>query len=87
MNKDERYHGLIADLKSKDSWKTEDEFKSYFDFIVVELLRWGDPWMHSSLNNKFLVKYRDYKNNLSVEERIQRMKEDGSVDIKKIIRR
>lgn len=87
MNKDERYYRLIADLKSKDSWRTKDEFMSYFDFIVVELLRWGDPWMHSSLNNKFLAKYRDYKNNLSVEERIQRMKEDGSVDIKKIIRR
>jgi len=87
MNKDERFHGLINNLKNKDSWRTKDEFTSYFDFIVVELLRWGDPWMHSSLNNKFLIKYRDYKANLSVEERIQRMKEDGSVDIKKIIRR
>ena len=85
MNKDERYRGLITDLKKKDSWRTKDEFVSCFDFIVVELLSWGDLWMHSNLNNNFYSKYKDYKNNLSVEDRVKRVKENSS--IKNIIRK
>lgn len=85
MNKDERYHELVSNLKKKDSWRTRKEFISYFDFIKVELLDWGEPWMHSSLNNQFLGQYREYKRNPSVEERIQRAKETNSIE--KIIRK
>lgn len=85
MNKDERYHELIVNLKKRDSWRTKDEFISYFDFIVVELLGWGEPWMHSSLNNQFLKQYREYKSNPSVEERIQKVKDEKS--IKDLIRK
>lgn len=84
MNRDERYHELIATLKKKDSWRTKDEFISYFDFIVVELLDWGDPWMHSELNSKYLSKYREYKNNPSVEERIRKVR--ATNNLKKMIR-
>lgn len=85
MNKDERFHGLIADLKSKDSWRTKDEFVSCFNSIMVELLTWGDPWMHSEINNKFIQKFRDYKNNVSVEDRILRVKKN--LNIQNIIRK
>jgi len=85
MNKDERYHGLIANLKSKDSWKTKDEFINCFNAIMVELLTWGDPWMHSEINKKFIQKFRDYKNNISVEDRILRAKKN--LNIQNIIRK
>jgi len=85
MNRNERYHELVANLKKRDLWRTKDEFISCFDFIVVELLGWGEPWMHSSLNNQFLKQYREYRSNPSVEERIQRSKNENN--IQKIIRK